>query len=509
MATFAFLHPILLVLCITETGSAPRCECCEKLNSEPMINLTSAAEGDYYSLRRVVKNLQRDGVPEKRLAAALCEMLSSADPQVRRKAAASLGELDVEATDAIEALVKLFDDVDERVRRAAVRSVGSIDGRRMLDQIGRLLLSDESASVRATAAFALGITSTSNSVPFLVAALQDEDADVRSAAVRSLDRLGKLAGESVPSLVKLLSDQSYRQQYISNDLSFSVPIRHDVLEALAAIGPAAAITVPYLEGITRREEAMDPGTHMRASFALMKITGDSSTALSTLRKYLGHEAAHVRRDVLILIEDLGSNARPIASEVAHCLKDSDSLVRTSAVTAMAAIAAPDDRLFQLINETAQDPDPIVAGAAILSLARTLNNPGDDFLNVAFDVNLRHRLDPLDYYLRAEVGEAMRVAVGPEKAIHYLQSRFRHGTGDEKIEALKLISRLDLASGYELCVLRDLANTSIGSTDDYMRRRIEELSLKRRMFLGITSPQERVGTGKQNEGKKDGNRDGEK
>ncbi len=485
MATFAFLNPILLVLCVTETGSTPRCE---KLNSEPMINLSSAAEGDYYSLHRVVNDLRRDGGPEKRLVAALCELLSSADPQVRRKAAASLGELEAEATDAIEALVELFDDVDEGVRRAAVRSVGSIDGRRMLEQMGRLLLSDESASVRATAAFALGITSTGNSVPFLVAALQDEDADVRSAAVRSLDGLGKLASESVPSLVKLLSDQSYRQQYISNDFSRNVPIRHDVLEALAAIGPAAAFAVPYFEGLTRREEGIDPGTHMRASIALMKITGEASTALSVLRKYLGHEAAHVRRDALTLVEDLGSDARAIASEVAYCLKDPDSLVRTFAVTAMAAIAAPDDRLLQLMYETAQDPDLVVAGAAILSLARTLNNPGDDLLNVAFDVSLRHRLDPLDDSLRAEVGEAMRVAVGPEKALHYLQSRFRHGSGDEKLEAIKLISRLDLASGYEICVLRDLAIASIGSAADYIRQRIDKLSLRRQLFLENSLPQ---------------------
>ena len=216
MATFAFLNPILLVLCVTETGSTPRCE---KLNSEPMINLSSAAEGDYYSLHRVVNDLRRDGFPRNGLLLppANCFPLLTHKYAERRRRASESWKLRQPTPLKLQwSCLTMLTNVSNC---AAVRSVGSIDGRRMLDQMGRLLLSDESASVRATAAFALGITSTSNSVPFLVAALRDEDADVRSAAVRSLDGLGKLAGASVPSLVKLLSDQSYRQQYISNDFS--------------------------------------------------------------------------------------------------------------------------------------------------------------------------------------------------------------------------------------------------------------------------------------------------
>jgi HEAT repeat protein len=98
---------------------------------------------------------------------------------------------DPKATD-IEAVVRLYaivarSDDDALVRSAAVRGLADMKGKDVIETLAHVVVNDSSPLVRRDAAKALGVQADEAGVPALVAALAaDQDMDVRVEAAASL-----------------------------------------------------------------------------------------------------------------------------------------------------------------------------------------------------------------------------------------------------------------------------------------------------------------------------------
>ena len=149
--------------------------------------------------------LLRDEVPEMRRTAA--ESLGKiGDPRaadsilplkhdpaaiVREASVLAMGRLKPTATDGVVALLtQALEDPVESVRQAAIVAIGEIEpGSRLLQPVVGLLRSSD-ATIRRAAIRALLQVDSSQSVPALVAAGRDSDAEVRQGIVAAVGEWG-------------------------------------------------------------------------------------------------------------------------------------------------------------------------------------------------------------------------------------------------------------------------------------------------------------------------------
>jgi len=110
---------------------------------------------------------------------------------VREASVVAVGRLKPPATDGVVALLALaLEDPDESVRQAAVVAIGEVEpDPRLLQPVVGLLRSSDPAIRRAVVRALLQIDS-SRSVPALIAAGRDADAEVRQGIVAALGEWG-------------------------------------------------------------------------------------------------------------------------------------------------------------------------------------------------------------------------------------------------------------------------------------------------------------------------------
>ena len=212
-------------------------------------------------------------------------------------------------------------DADAARRRGAARALGAAgDG----SAVAALFeaLGDESEAVRWAAAQALhrlGVSAAE--VPRLVAALQNEDAYVRSFAAYSLGGLGAAAAPAVPSLIA-----AYRREERDG--------RGAAVGALGALGEVAAAAVPALvEGLR------NPVNHRRwsAARALGRLGPAARPALPALIGALADENRHVRVHAAQALGRLGLVAAEAVPALQAAARDEDAAVRREAQNALRRI----------------------------------------------------------------------------------------------------------------------------------------------------------------------------
>jgi HEAT repeat protein len=113
---------------------------------------------------------------------------------VREASVLAIGRVKPTATDGVVALLtQALEDPDESVRQAAVVAIGEIEpGTRLLQPIAGLLQSSD-AMIRRAAVRALLYVDSSRSIPALVAAGRDSDAEVRQGIVAAVGEWGGAA----------------------------------------------------------------------------------------------------------------------------------------------------------------------------------------------------------------------------------------------------------------------------------------------------------------------------
>jgi HEAT repeat protein len=193
---------------------------------------------------------------------------------------------------------------------------------------------------RAAAAFALGDMGSARAVQPLIAAMEDRDREVRTAAARSLGRLDAVT--AAPRLVEALA-------------SGAVP-RAVAGQALIAIGPAAAAELHPVLGC--------PDVSMRRAAAeVLGLIGGSAEA-PLLAAAARDPAAEVRGAALRALGKVGGKAE---CDVVHeALHDRVPFVRTAAAHAAAGIG---DRAAvpALVEQARSDLyDPALAASRALA-----------------------------------------------------------------------------------------------------------------------------------------------
>ena len=152
--------------------------------------------------------LLRDEAPEMRRTAAeslgkigdpravdsILPLKHDPSSMVREASVVAMGRLKPTATDGVVALLTLaLEDPDESVRQAAVVAIGEVEpGPRLLQPVVELLRSSD-ATIRRAVVRALLQIDSSRSVPALVAAGRDADAEVRQGIVAALGEWGGAA----------------------------------------------------------------------------------------------------------------------------------------------------------------------------------------------------------------------------------------------------------------------------------------------------------------------------
>lgn len=151
------------------------------------------------SERQLLKQL-RTGNPEERYAAirglaekdsrkanaAITEHIQDAEPRVAGRAVLALGTMRRDAN--VELLEKGLADARPEIREASAIALGRLDVKMAVRTEGliRILDTDESASARMAAATALGQRKVRDGMPALIAALEDDDPEVRSRAAGAI-----------------------------------------------------------------------------------------------------------------------------------------------------------------------------------------------------------------------------------------------------------------------------------------------------------------------------------
>ena len=287
------------------------------------------ATGQYKTLPACIDGLAADDVATRRAAAwALYEMGSQAapatealarvlsDPEVRMPALHALEAIGPEAYQAVPQISELVTHPDPFVRIGATMTLGEIgcplqprtrSGRRVRSPHAALVFEplskvfeDEYDTYACSAASMLNTMGplAKPVVPRAIAYLDHPVIFFRSAGLGLITGLGPDAAAAVPKLIEIGGDDFEEGR---------------IIDALAAIGPAAEPAIETLEAYAEKNTG---NTRANAYYALCCIRGD----LSDFQKLTGllmdpHADAGTRRHVIKLFNQLGAKAEPVADEI--------------------------------------------------------------------------------------------------------------------------------------------------------------------------------------------------
>ena len=232
-------------------------------------------------------------------------------------------------------------------------------------------LDDENAEVRSAAAHSLGNLKDARAVPGLIKALKDRDAKVRSSAAEALSEFEDT--RAIAPLAELLSDQS-------------TEVKRSALDALSHFEDAALPSAPIVRLLS------DPDADVRHNAAHLAGRLHDRSAIGALAKLVGDPDADVRQAAVQAIGELGDPSAGVAVEPA--LSDADADVRQQAINAIEELKAPmaEATLLRLMRDRDADVrqqaahlagDRSVVGA-IPTLRRMLEDPNADVRESAVD-----------------------------------------------------------------------------------------------------------------------------
>ncbi len=241
----------------------------------------------------------------------LLTRIESPKVKERREAARSLSHIGDRAAEALPALIKTLDDKDEQVLAHVLIAITQL-GPSARTAIPRLIvaLKSKQPQVRYRSAFALGQVGAAAVGP-LVEALDSDSVEQKTGAAMALARIGPDAVDAVDRLVQALDDADPR-------------VRDEAARALGQVG--------------------------------LKSVPQTLTALST-----GNGG--VRSGALLVLTEIGPDARGVASAIRKFITDEAPEVRIRAAQALAHVGVAQSELIEVLVELIQDDHDDVQYAA--------------------------------------------------------------------------------------------------------------------------------------------------
>jgi HEAT repeat protein len=266
--------------------------------------------------------LSKMGKNAKNAVPALITALS--DSQLRYHAVIALGNIGITANSAIPALVITLQDKDEVIRAITIESLCKIGLE--IQVIPSLIeaLQDNSARVRANAAFAIGCLRSQAKLAILplLVTLEDHDDWVRSNAIEALGKIGKDAEIAVPKLIIALSDHD-------------PGIRVKATLSLAYIAPENQAIAFLIEMFEDR----DPRVRGAAADGLGIFLKKIAVVAIILKSGLRDQNIYVQMNVAKVLMKAGIEVKNCLDIFVQALDQNDAIIRVTAALNIAVIAA--------------------------------------------------------------------------------------------------------------------------------------------------------------------------
>lgn len=344
---------------------------------------------------------------------------------IRSTAAYALGEIGNET--AISGLLEALRDEAVRVRESVVEALGKLGGKTALSALLDVLANEvEEASVRGNAIYALskfkGEAARESITPEekllrvtgLTQALTYKDASLRSSAAKALGELGNRA--AIPALKNALQDSNKfvrahateslakldceagivaLSQILENrDFDFTF---QDAIQALGQWQSEAAIPV-----LTKVLEFSDGRTRSNAIQALGRISSEATVPALSAALESGEYAVY--SEAAEFLGRLGSEAAIAA--LLQAVHNSKSSVRSSAVNALGKLNHTS--VIPTLLQALQDPDPFVRQTSIKALGRSHseNNTDETLPTEALIAELLKVLKDENHHVQKRAAEAI-------------------------------------------------------------------------------------------------------
>jgi HEAT repeat protein len=243
----------------------------------------------------------------------------------------ALGDLNENAADCLPDLIGLLESEEADIRSAAMRALGKI-GRR-----------------------------AQPAVPHLVA--RWNDSETKPAAVKAIGEIGPAAASAAPQLVEALGDPKTFVEAVRalvyvgcfHEEGTQVALRVRIQEAAARIAAgdeqSAKEDVRRLVEISRFvHESVDTGLETllptaerrrrdQIARAMAAVDPENADLLKCLREGLGSKDEEIRRDAVEVAGLLGRFAAPLVAELAELVDDSGANTRGMAITALGVLGS--------------------------------------------------------------------------------------------------------------------------------------------------------------------------
>jgi HEAT repeat protein len=325
---------------------------------------------------------------------SLMRQLRDTNPEVRTRAAVTLGQLGAEGSPATkQAIPFLLDlvrtDTDDLARRNGITALNKIGAPNKEDvQVLVDNIKDKSPDVRRYCAMALGLLgfdgrsgmralvdaakakeppvrqsvalalgrmgsdAKDTTFPVLLELLKDDDRDVRQAAVDGLNLVGGLTSADLPQLVDLLQVTNAEAKVYG-------------ATALGKLGPAAKPALASLQTVFREKE---PLARQAAVEALVAIGLDSKSAVPLCIEALQEKDRSLRRRACQALARIGPDAEPASPQLKEAARDIDKDLRKLAILAFGKIGVKGKFTVAEVATALEDNDSEVKAAACTAFA---------------------------------------------------------------------------------------------------------------------------------------------
>lgn len=331
----------------------------------------------------------------------LLELLKYETPNIREKAAESLGKIGNET--AIHALLETLDDEpDFTVRWATVTGLGKIGSKAGIYGLEKTL-EDKAYFVRLAAIDALVSIGGEEVISTLLKAIKQRDWDVRLKAAYELEKLGHEAG------VALLSNAI-------NESNFSICSK--AISALALLKSDRAFLA-----LLRAVKHQNHSIHIQAIEALGRTRNDK--AINILLEVFKNNYRETQEKVIEALGQIGSKSA--IREILKISQYNNSLIRIKAIEILVELG--NASVIPVLLSALKDEDFTVRGSAALALGKIGNETAvPDLLNA---------LAETDGYVCENAAISLGL-IGGEAAIPDLQQTLQHPNFSIRVSAARAL-----------------------------------------------------------------------
>ena len=295
----------------------------------------------------------------------LIEHRNHPNPEVREKIVQIIGRLG--GAEHLPILMQAASDPEPQVKLAAVQALQQLKDRGAAENL-IVSLTDSNSHVRAAACRALGEIGDTSTASKIVPLLRDESGYVRSAAAEALGKLGDRT--AIQPLLQVLTGELFAEK---SDAGVVIGAGKEFLAGFAELTEAQqkARAVEAL-GVLRAPEAVDPIIEhgLKASDPILRAV--SAYSLGQIRdpRAVGPLQDAVRPFYSLAPTDLDYVIDPGTTRVddeQRRLKEKEARVRASVAWALGQIGDPSarDTLLKAVN----DQNSLVRDSAVEALAR--------------------------------------------------------------------------------------------------------------------------------------------